>query len=314
MKMASAIQLPNLIIAGAPKCGTSSLFNWLAAHPQIQGSSPKETFYFVDTDNPLFRSEANYSLHNLDRYKFFPQAKQTSQPQFYLEATTHYLYQESALNFFTSCQPQPHVVFILRRPSDRIFSSFNYTQNNLARLDKSVSFTQFVELLLSGEVYKIKNKFYSKNSFFVLNNDLLYSQYHKFLEPWSKRLAPEKIHVLLFEQIRSDPQKAVCHLCHRLGISSDFYYQFGFQSRNRTLLVKNPFIHRNLRKFSPLFQNGGVKNSLKSLYFKSQYQPTNLVSPNAETLRQLDGYFTPHNQNIAHDFDLDLSCWQSSFD
>jgi hypothetical protein len=129
----SAPALPNLVLAGVPKAGTSSLFALLATHPAICGSAPKETFYFVDADNPLRRPEANYQQHGLERYTFF--AHRSPRNSFLLEGTTHYLYQQTALNFFAQLQPQPHVVVILRKPSARILSSFRYTQNNLARLD-----------------------------------------------------------------------------------------------------------------------------------------------------------------------------------
>jgi hypothetical protein len=40
-------KLPNLIIAGAQKAGTSSLFWYLAQHPQICASDRKELRYFT---------------------------------------------------------------------------------------------------------------------------------------------------------------------------------------------------------------------------------------------------------------------------
>lgn len=52
--------VPSLIIAGAPKCGTTSLFDYLIRHPDIGGSSVKETHYFMDCNYPLYNSKANY--------------------------------------------------------------------------------------------------------------------------------------------------------------------------------------------------------------------------------------------------------------
>jgi len=43
--------LPNLVIIGAMKCGTSSLHNYLALHPQIHMSSTKELNFFVEDKN-----------------------------------------------------------------------------------------------------------------------------------------------------------------------------------------------------------------------------------------------------------------------
>ena len=39
--------LPNLLLAGFPKTGTTSLFALLARHPEIGGSRVKETEYFL---------------------------------------------------------------------------------------------------------------------------------------------------------------------------------------------------------------------------------------------------------------------------
>jgi hypothetical protein len=39
--------LPNLIVIGAQKCGTSSLHYYLDLHPEIEMSSPKELNFFT---------------------------------------------------------------------------------------------------------------------------------------------------------------------------------------------------------------------------------------------------------------------------
>ena len=38
---------PNLFIVGAPKCGSTSLHFYIANHPEIFMSEPKELFYFI---------------------------------------------------------------------------------------------------------------------------------------------------------------------------------------------------------------------------------------------------------------------------
>jgi hypothetical protein len=43
--------LPNLIVIGAMKCGTSALHYYLDLHPRISMSSPKELFFFLDEDD-----------------------------------------------------------------------------------------------------------------------------------------------------------------------------------------------------------------------------------------------------------------------
>ena len=38
----------DMAVIGVPKSGTTSLYTWLASHPDVQGSEPKETYYFID--------------------------------------------------------------------------------------------------------------------------------------------------------------------------------------------------------------------------------------------------------------------------
>jgi hypothetical protein len=41
------VKTPNFFILGAPKCGTTSLAAWLAAHPAVYMSPLKEPAYFA---------------------------------------------------------------------------------------------------------------------------------------------------------------------------------------------------------------------------------------------------------------------------
>ena len=50
---------PNLFIIGAPKAGTSSLYDYLSGHPDIYMSPVKEPFYFA-TDFQRHRAQMRY--------------------------------------------------------------------------------------------------------------------------------------------------------------------------------------------------------------------------------------------------------------
>ena len=59
------MNIKTIFIAGAPKCGTSSLFNWFSTHPEICSSKNKEPFYFIDEKSPLKNQRA---LPNIPRF------------------------------------------------------------------------------------------------------------------------------------------------------------------------------------------------------------------------------------------------------
>ena len=104
------MKLPNLIIGGAPKCGTSSLYFWLATHPEVFASKTKETFFFSDKIN-RFNKECNCIKHDISKYsKFF---KNAGNEKIRFEATAAYLYAENAIKGFLRFNSQPKIIFIL---------------------------------------------------------------------------------------------------------------------------------------------------------------------------------------------------------
>jgi hypothetical protein len=73
--------LPNLIVIGAQKCGTSTLHYYLALHPQISASTPKELDFFiaernwpqgVDWYRSHFDAEAPVRLESSPNYTTYP--------------------------------------------------------------------------------------------------------------------------------------------------------------------------------------------------------------------------------------------------
>ena len=57
---------PNLFLVGAPKCGTSALHGFLAQHPDVWMSEPKEPHFFcTDVDAPFAVRDPKPTLHFL---------------------------------------------------------------------------------------------------------------------------------------------------------------------------------------------------------------------------------------------------------
>ena len=308
------MRLPNLIIAGAPKAGSSSLFFWLAAHPEVYGSPRKETFYFIDEDSPLLCPEANYNLHGLEKYEsFFPDCP--DEAKIVLEATPHYVYQQTALDFFANCDPQPHVVCLLRKPSKRIFSSFSFVQNNLALIDNELTFDRVTDLLLDETGELIKELNYSPDApiYKWLEVQLSKGRYYEYLIPWVQRFPREKIHIILFEEMIADPRKTLIKLAKDIGIDSNFYQDFYFEQRTQTIAIKNRFAHQLLLKLAlffidnQIFGTSKIRGLLKSIYFK--FNTSKPQKAKSTSLERLDDYFKPYNQKLAESLNLNIDVW-----
>lgn len=103
--------LPNLLIIGAMKSGTTSLHNYLAKHPDIFMSKQKEIHYF---------SDANYNTKSIDWYKnqFITDKKiRGTSPQGYTKH--HHADAHNVLERLSKIIPDVKMIYIVRDPIER---------------------------------------------------------------------------------------------------------------------------------------------------------------------------------------------------
>ena len=107
---------PNFFIVGAPKCGTTALYEYLKAHPNIFMCTPKETHYFA-TDLPNKRQ-----VQTLQEYiHLFDGASENHLAVG--EASVWYLYSDEAIQNIRSFNPGAKIIVMLRNPVDFVYSS-----------------------------------------------------------------------------------------------------------------------------------------------------------------------------------------------
>ena len=108
------LTLPNLIVIGAQKCGTSGLHYYLSLHPEVSMSTPKELNYFIAERN-LPRGLEWYSRH------FDPAARCRG------EASPNYTAYPQHLGVperIAAVVPDVRLVYIVRDPIERITAHF----------------------------------------------------------------------------------------------------------------------------------------------------------------------------------------------
>ncbi|MEO0771043.1 MAG: sulfotransferase domain-containing protein, partial [Cyanobacteria bacterium J06649_4] len=327
-------ELPNLLIVGGPKCGTTSLFDWLEAHPDVCGSSMKETYYFMDTDNPMLRlrpahMRTNYHDHGLQQYAQFFQHR--THEKITVEATPHYMYQETTPRVFSQRAAQPLVIFLLRQPSKRVRSHFNFSKNNLLRVDAKLSFEAFANALLNNNFSELKERIYDDQAYFWLKNQLKYSRYHEHLQRWAQQFSPENRMIFLFEDMVAEPKQVLQQICHRLDIDPSFYDDFDFTVSNGTVPIRFKALRRlvrfnkqRIKQLLPVIPFSRIKRLVKSTLLKRKPAKQNLLAGSAPThstpadkvedaaiLAKLDQYFQPYNQKLAEEFGLNLDSWNN---
>ncbi|MEM7356645.1 MAG: sulfotransferase domain-containing protein [Acidobacteriota bacterium] len=106
-------RLPDFLIIGAQKCGTTSLFRLLEAHPSFAMSTPKEVHFFSEH----FRRGTDWYREH------FPPARSDQQVG---EATPLYLFWPACLERISALLPNARLVVLLREPGARAYSHYHH--------------------------------------------------------------------------------------------------------------------------------------------------------------------------------------------
>ena len=118
----TARRRPDFFIVGAPKAGTTSLYDWLAGHPQLYMSPVKEPMYFCpDVQGGLRRLYA----HPADEQRYLELFADARPAQSAGEASTRYLVSRMAPGLVHDFTPDARAIAMLRNPVDLVHALHN---------------------------------------------------------------------------------------------------------------------------------------------------------------------------------------------
>jgi len=120
---ASQRALPDFVIIGAQKAGTTSLYHYLAQHPAVLGLERKEVHYF---DNHAERPLTWYRAHFPTRAAMQRRARQHDGPVLTGEATPFYMFHPFGPARIASALPNVKLIAILREPVARAVSHYHH--------------------------------------------------------------------------------------------------------------------------------------------------------------------------------------------
>ena len=108
---------PNTFIIGAPKCGTSALAEYLAGHPNVFFSDPKEPQYWCSDHTALRKHLRRESLD--DYLRLFRDAH-ADQHRVIAEGSTRYLSSSTAIPRILEFDPAAKFIVMLRNPVELV--------------------------------------------------------------------------------------------------------------------------------------------------------------------------------------------------
>jgi len=140
--------LPDFIIIGAARCGTSSLWANLAEHPRLRPPDPKAFLQFASNHKEVHFFDKEHKFNRgLDFYRSFFVGP--PQRYYHFESTPNYLYHPAVPERVKNTLPKAKLIVMLRNPVDRAWSHFcNWRRKR--DLKESILYNPKSEILKKG--------------------------------------------------------------------------------------------------------------------------------------------------------------------
>lgn len=234
--------LPDFVIIGAMKCGTSTLHAQLAAQPQFFMSEPKEPNFFSD-DEIYAKGE--------DWYRgLFAKAPKGAIKG---ESSTHYAKLPTypkTIDRVAALIPDAKFIYVMRDPIERLASHYihEWTQGVInCPIDEAID--KHPELVA-------------------------YSRYAYQLEPWIDRFGKDRILPVSFERMTAEPDVALKRIAGFLGAKGEVRWRSDLDAQNvsaerirkfpfYSLVVDNPVATFLRRTLVPRSLRDRVKSNLQ---------------------------------------------------
>ncbi len=210
--------LPDFLIIGAAKAGTTSLYNYLLQHPQVAPCFRKEVHYF---DRKYNKGLKWYKSHFPLSSEMNVQLKMVTG-----ESSPYYLYHPLAAERVSKTLPSVRLFCMLRNPIDRAISNYNHrVRAGFESLPIEEAFAIEKERI-SGENLKLIN-----NPEYVSYNHYHFSYitrgyYAEQLENWFSHISKDQILILNSEQFYTDPATAMKKAFNHLALPWNDRLQF----------------------------------------------------------------------------------------
>jgi hypothetical protein len=246
-------KMPNFLIVGAAKSGTTSLYAYLSQHPDIFMPEWKELSFFTgDTFTPLHKAKKPQYY-----YRVFAKAKNESAIG---EASTSYLYDEAAAGTIKEKLGNIKIIIALRDPVSMSYSLYNH---QLRRGGETIE--SFEAALDKEDVRRTDTEFRKRcygwhANYYYYQRALYYNQAKRYLDTFGK----DNVLIILFEELVGETLSVVQNTYRFLGVDDAYVPEIKIHNPAGGIL-KIPRFWRDSGLFLKTFQFVFSKNLIKKI-------------------------------------------------
>lgn len=225
------MKLPNFLIIGIEKSGTTSIYHYLKQHPQVYMSPIKET-------NFLERDWDENTIENKDKIRTFE-----AYCNIFKDATDEIAIGEASPNYLfhykTSSQrieryvPDVKMIAILRDPVQRAYSDY------LMHIRDAINFGKVKSLYEQAK--------FSYHSSFTIRKGFYYEPVKYFFEKFGR----ERVKIYLYDELCQDSVALMQDIYNFIGVDDSFVADTS-QKAQTAAIPKNILLNRLIKKKNPL--------------------------------------------------------------
>lgn len=276
--------LPNFLIVGAQKCGTTSLYDILNNHPEVNMSIIKEINFFT--------LEKKY-IQGLKLYSSF----------FLKPKEEHKITGESSPGYMNNLQipekiyndlGEVKIVMILRDPVKRAYSQY---WDNRRHLKETLSESEIINEYLTDK-YNSKSRGYFSRGVYI-----------KYIEEYLKYFKRSDIHIMIFEELIDNPKKELKKLYNFLRIDDSDEFLYLSKYSNSSMIWNNNFYKFFLQ--NPNF-NKYLNKHIRRFFFFGKKQKYKYPLPSGANLKILQEFYKPWNKDLESFLSRKISNWELS--
>ena len=294
------INLPNLLIVGAAKCGTTSLHNYLKQHPDIFMSKQKEPHFLINSDigedrihkaiSVLEDYEDMFKTDSIYKYKGESSVMYLAFPEFSIKNIKKYL------------DPDVKIIIMLRNPVERAFAG--YLHNLRYNPSENLSFEEAFE--------KSEARYYQERDITpdtrYLHVGNYYSQVESFMSMFN-----DNVLVIMYEDYVSDIDLCLANVfdfldIDKISVDTSRRHMVGGWIFKRKFL-RNLLIPKNnfkslIKSFLP---NKKIRKAIKQKIMNMSTVESPSISKDMH--KKLTEYYRKDIDNLSKLLNKELNCW-----
>lgn len=215
---ASLRPLPDFVVVGSQRCGTTSLWNYLLASPAVAGPRRRKGVHYFSKEYhrglPWYRSHFPTAA-----YRRFAKAR-SGVDLVVGEAAPYYVFHPLAPERLAAAMPDAKLVLMLRDPVERAYSQY---QHERARgFEHLTSFEEALEAepeRLAGEAERMRADEGYLSVHWERHSYVAKGRYAEQIERLHSLFPPERLLVVQSEEFFSSPEAELRQVTDHLGVA-----------------------------------------------------------------------------------------------